>query len=227
MQAYLRLAGMIWVLTTMPALAENSACVRPGVEQFLERSRRAIGFKGEYFPGPVEAVFLPPQSTEQRIQWMGTSWWAPREGALFVLNCAGVRLASLRLGAVVRMARGPTLPKVGPTVEVVYISGYGSGELVTEVKLFAFQNKKIVELWTHQDGEQAGGAPVAEYADTYTWKFSAAGTVIWVHGKREMGSIPDDEHGWDAYTTHEFPSEAWCWRPTYKRYLACDNDSQR
>jgi hypothetical protein len=149
--------------------------------------------------------------------------WAERRGALFVLNCAGERLATLNLGQVLRLGRGPTLPDVGPTLVVVYVYVSGMGQNGSWVQLVTFQSGSIVTLWDHEHQTAVDAPGLAEYGDFYTWEFSDDGSTIWVRGRREVGDIPDDEYGWDANTTHEFPSQAWSWQQNSGRYVGFVN----
>jgi hypothetical protein len=196
------------------------SCVRPDADTFLEQTRAAIHFEGSYFPVP-RAVFLPLSAGGQNLQWMGTSWEGPIDGALFVVTCAGKQVAALRLGAVSRLRNGPVLP-MGATAEIVYVPGQITGEQIAEVGLVRLNGTSIEVLWKHQTSDSVSFPSLgAEYDDTYMWEFSPGGTAIHVSGKRKVGSIADASHGWALGTTHDLPEEMFCWRPTERAYRLC------
>src|SRR5438552_18263876 len=91
-------AGSIWVMglgmviATAGLAAESknppastTECVRPDVDQFLEKSYASLGYADSYFPG-ADALFLPIDVNGQKMQWMGISWGGPREGILVLLD---------------------------------------------------------------------------------------------------------------------------------------------
>jgi hypothetical protein len=195
-------------------------CVRPDAATFLEQARAAIHFDGAYFPAP-QAVFLPVTGRGQNLQWMGTSWESPIDGALFVVDCTGKQVAALLLGAVSRLRNGPVLP-FGGTAEIVYAPGPITGEQILEVALVRLNGGSIEVLWKHQASDSVSFPSLgAEYDDTYEWKFAPGGTAIHVSGKRKIGSVADTSHGWAPGTTHDLPDEMFCWRPSERAYRRC------
>jgi len=205
-------------LISSPLLAADRGCVRPEVNALLERSRELV-HEEMSFAG-AEAVFVSSTDKGVSIQWMGTRW-SDYEGTVFVLDCRGKVLTTSVLGSVVRMRRGPVLPGLGLTVEVVYIPGHASSVRWESVALLVFQNNSIRVLWERLATERVAAGTMAEYDDIYRWKFARGGSVIWVAGKRHVHSVPDDGHGWAPNSIHTFPGESWCWMPAVLEYRAC------
>ena len=200
--------------------AAEPSCVRPDAGSFLEQNRAVAHLEGSYFPVP-RAVFLPLSTGGQNLQWMGTSWEGPVDGALFVIDCAGREVAALRLGAVSRLRNGPVL-SIGATAEIVYVPGQITGEQIAEVGLVRLNGTSIEVLWKHQASDSVSFPSLgAEYDDTYGWEFSPGGTAIHVSGKRKVGSMADTSHGWAPGTTHDLPEEMFCWSPTERAYRLC------
>jgi hypothetical protein len=194
--------------------------VQPNTDQFLENARDAIQVYGGYFPSP-EARFLPMMIAGQPMQWMGTKWYGPIDGALFVLDCAGTRAAALRIGGVVSLRPGPVLP-VGQTAEVVYVSGTGSGVYQTSVALVALEASSIKILWKHEaEDREAFASAGYDYVDQFRWKVGNNGRTITVNGRRMVGEAREKEHGWAARTNHSLPQERYCWDADEKLFQQC------
>ncbi len=212
----------IGLFTATSALAQPN-CVQPDLNNFLEQSRAAISFDGTYYPSP-SASFLTFKLDGHGFQWMAASWFGPDDGALLVLDCKGHRVAALRLGSFDELKPGPVIPGFGKTIEVVYIVMEGTGWLTTDVNLIAFSGKSIVVLWDHEASEMFSD-PTAEravdYTDQYSWRYSESGTNIHVTGKRRVGEVKDPDHGWAPHTTHDLPSETYCWQGAQFHYASC------
>jgi hypothetical protein len=216
-----RLIVPLLCLIASPASAVEASCVHPDADKLLEQSRAAIHFDGNYFPDP-NAKFLPFDADGQRLQWMGTSWDGPPDGALFVLDCAGSRLAALRLGYVQELRAGPTISGIGQMFEVIYTLGSGTGEREESVSLVAFDKSSISVLWSHEASESASAPSLGiEYSDRFSWRFDDKGTRVEITGERKVGKFNDAEHGWAPNTIHTLPSEAFCWNTAENVYAVC------
>ncbi len=213
------LAVLLLGLVAMPALAAETKCARPEIELFLENARTAINFTGSYFPSP-EVKYLSFEVEGRTLQWLGASWWGPREGALFVLDCQGKRVAALPLGFVMKLRNGPVVPGFGRTFEVDYISGVGTGVKVQTIYLVAFKDGAISIVWSHQGSDSEGNYGYA-YEETVSPRFSRDGMRIDVLKKREVGPFKDPDYGWPPNTTHVFPVERFCWIASSKSFAAC------
>jgi hypothetical protein len=205
---------MAWA-APLPVLAQP-ACVRPDLNNFLEQSRAAIGFNGSYYPAP-SAKFLPLQGGGNGLQWMGASWEAPPDGALFVIDCAGHRVAALRLGQIETLRAGPDISGFGKTVEVIYTAGTGTGVDWRKVSLVAFSTGAIAVLWTHDAYEFVDLPTLQSYTNRYVWRYADDGTVIHVTGKHVINADSDE----DQDTAHPFPREAFCWQEKRLSYASC------
>lgn len=209
--------GLI-VLASGVSPAADAACVRPDVETFMKEARDTIDEEGNFFDG-LTATFLAAKDGAQDIQWMGAGWEKPVNGALFVLDCQGKALASLKLGGQIKLRRGPKTP-IGETVEVVFRPGVAAAIKWTDVAIVHFQGSSIDVLWRHSATE-ANAMIEEDFADTYAWKFSAKGKKITLTGKRKVGEGEDKKHGWKPHTTHALPTETFCWNDGEKKYLSC------
>jgi hypothetical protein len=205
-------------LISSPLLAADRECVQPDVRKFLEQSRHAIKFKG-FFGEPYESIFMPAEMGGARIQWMGASWYAPRGGALFVLDCDGRRLAALPLGAVMQLRKGPVVPRVGPTVEATYISGIGSGYLATSVAIVSFKKGAVSVMWRHEATASVREWAAVNYEATYQWTASPDGRVL-----RVVGSRVEWSSGGDPPEALRTPvEETWCWHGQKRQYQTCQD----
>ncbi len=152
---------------------------------------------------------------------MGASWTGPLGGAIFLLDCSGKTIAATNLGAVKDLRLGPILP-VGQTVEIIYVSGTGTGAYQTSVGLAVLQGSKINILWKHlvfdREAFASGGY---DYTDRLQWKLSPDGKKIVVTGLRKVGVAKEFEHGWKPGTTHALPDETYCWKAAEDRFDLC------
>ena len=214
----LLVAVLSWLAT--PVFAAE--CVRPDLEQLLDKARTEIQADASYFPS-AEGKFLPFDSADGRhLQWLGAGWYGPPQGALFVLDCDGNRLAATSLGFVHEIRVGPFVPTIGQTFEVIYTSGYGSGYEQKTVALLAFANDLITTFWNHEVSEEVSAPPLEEeYADTFAWRFAEGRARIEVTGERELGEFKDAEHGWEPNTKHALPAETFCWNAAEKKFQGC------
>jgi hypothetical protein len=151
---------------------------------------------------------------------MGVSWGS-FDGALFVLDCAGNRLAALPLGYLQRLRPGPSVPGLGQTLEVVYTSTFGSGVLDNTVKLVAFFSGSLTVLWSHDESGLLAMWERGEYDDTYLWRYLNQGTIIEISGTRAVGDFKEPEHGWAPRSIHALPAETYCWKDSDKSYKPC------
>lgn len=141
-------------------------------------------------------------------------------GALFVIDCRGKRVAALPLGFVKKLRNGPIVPGFGPTFEVDYESGTGTGVEVQTILLVAFRDGVISTIWSHQGSDMEGNFEY-EYDEIVSPQFSRDGLRIDVHKKRKVGSYKDPDFGWPPNTTHIFPVEHFCWNATSAAFAVC------
>ena len=206
-----------YVLAQTDGSAAERGCVRPEVTRLLEQNRGELNLTGTYFP-VARALFMSDDAN--RRQWMGTSWEGPRDGVLFVVDCAGKKIAALQQGAVLRLRAGPVLP-IGPTVEVLYMPGTATSEQWTQVDVAFFNGTSIDVLWTQTAIDDVGFPTLADYRDDFAWEFSPDGSKIHVTGQRKVRTIPDAEHNWGPGTAHALPEPTFCWNPARRSYLGC------
>jgi hypothetical protein len=197
-----------------------ASCVRPEIGELLEESRSIIQFEGTYFPAP-EARFLLSTFDGRDVQWIGASWEGPVGGAIFLLDCAGKRIAATNLGAVKKLRFGPVL-QARRTVEITYVPGTATGEIYSNVALALFDGTSIKMLWDHlvSDSVEMQGVG-SEYDDMFQWRYSADGQTIEVTGRRKVGAVRDSKFGWPAGTTHALPKESYCWNRTESKFSRC------
>jgi hypothetical protein len=207
------------LLASSAAVADPS-CSHPELNAFLEKSPEATG--PTYFPAPT-AKFLPFMLGDRQLQWMGASWEGPRDGALFVLDCTGTRIAGMRMGHLEKLRPGPIISGLGQALEVVYISGQGTGVREESVNIVSFSGDSIIILWRHEASDLVAQPDLgADYTDTWSWHYSDDGAVIRVSGRRSVGESPDTEHGWAQQTSHMLSNETFCWKPQEKAYSTCN-----
>lgn len=179
------LACLLWVLVVSSELVAAD-CKQPELESFLEDSRTVIKFTGPYFPSPAPHELEFKVGTQPH-QWFGIGWEAPPDGALFVLDCAGNRLATTRLGRVLNLRHGPRLPRIGSTVEVTYIAQTGTGYERKSADIFEFLNNTLKSLWTHTLYERVSILPLEEQSlEEYQWTLKRrwAANSRWRHPNR-------------------------------------------
>jgi hypothetical protein len=227
MLGYITVMLMIRIVTILAGLVVSTAavaepsCNRPETDTFLENSREAIHFGGAIYPAPT-ARFLPFMLNGRQFQWMEASWEGPRDGALFVLDCAGSRIVGMPLGYIEQLRPGPVISGFGQTFEVIYISGQGTGALNESVDLVSFSGASIAVLWNHEASEMAAVPQLgADYTDTWSRHYSPDGTVIRVSGHRAIGDSRDAEHDWAPHTDHLLSKERFCWKSSEQTYLPC------
>ena len=213
--------SLAWVMivSSEPAAAD---CKQPKLESFLEDSRAVLKFTGPYYPSPVP-YDLGFKVGAQAFQWFGVAWEAPKDGALFVLDCAGNRLAATRLGHVLALRHGPVLPRIGSTVEVSYIAQTGTGYERQSADIFAFLNNSLKSLWTHTLYERVSILPLEEQTlEDYQWTLSGDGRQIRVGGYRTVYPKTErlDDPGGPP-TKHKISPETFCWDVTHIRYVLC------
>jgi hypothetical protein len=160
---------------------------------------------------------------ERAIQWVGAAWGDRSEnsnkdgGALFVLARDGARLDVLSLPEVDGVRKGPTLPGIGPTVEIVHTPRYGTDDGNSHITVAAFVDGKIVTLWTHPIMITANDSQ-DWLSDQFSWHIPRNGEPIRTRAYRviERGLLDED------IEISKLPEQLWCWIPAEMKYLACD-----
>lgn len=197
-------------------------CELPELEPFLEASRAVLKFTGPYFPSPVPHDLQFKVGTHA-LQWFGVGWEAPPDGALFVLDCAGNRLAATRLGQVLALRHGPVLPSIGSTVEVSYVAQTGTGYKRESAAIFAFVDNTLRSLWTHTLREYVAVLPLEEQTfEEYQWTLRREGQQIRVDGSRTVypkRERLDDPSG--PPTAYKVSPETFCWDAGRIAYVLC------
>jgi hypothetical protein len=209
-------------LFAMPLVTRAEAgCRQPDLDSFLEDSRFELRIDGAYFPAAV-AHLLPFQVGDRTLQWFGVGWEGPKGGALFVLDCSGRRVAMTPLGYILHLSKGPVLAQVGPTVQVLYITGVATSYQIERVAIVAFQNNALKSFWSHTAREGIF-APMEDGTETeYQWRLSEDGQRIWVEGSRQVyPKSKRSDQGWGAPTSHKLPPEIFCWNRQGIVYIAC------
>jgi hypothetical protein len=223
-------AATIVVLVALPpfTLLAVAQCVSPEIDALLHRSRAALDFQGSYFPSPEirREVIVDGQ---EMLQWLGVKWYGPIDGALFLLDCQGHTLAVVHLGAVEEIRLGPTLPGVGPTVEVRYQPGSGTGYRLEQVELVGYRGNAILRMWKHTAYESAFILPTEDGTeDRYSWSFDEGGSVIHLSGRRSTFPKPaPGGYDWGPPSTHDLPSETFCWFGSELVYKQCQTGEGR
>jgi hypothetical protein len=215
---------LLCVGPTSLARADNEpSCVRPEPVELLEASAKAglnLDVPGENDPS-LKVGFRPLVQAGKRLQWLATGWFAPPDGVLFVLDCAGAIVAAKRTGSIRSLKKGPKL-SIGETVEIVFVSGYATGEHSTSVGLARFDGKDIELVWQHVATYDITIEMVnSDYGDRFRWRISADGKKIQVTGRRMVRELKDPDHGWPPHSVHALPAESFRWKDREKRYLAC------
>jgi hypothetical protein len=151
------------------------------------------------------------------LQWLGVRWWAPEDGAIFVLDCLGKLITGLRIGAVSSLSLFLDNPNLKNAVTVEYTSNIGTGYRLRKVGIFNFNNTKINKIWEH---DLSGDDFLSEDAieARYSLEVSPDGNRIEVKGK--ITTIP---HPWDwkarlaARVKTTFQVYCWDKTGTYKQ----------
>lgn len=204
------------------AAGDSANCVQPNADGLLGQAgaRAELKVDGPHLPG-AKARYMPFTRAGKTLQWMGTSWDAPPDGVLFVLDCTGNIIAAKQIGAVSRLSMGPKLA-LGETAEVIYQPGDATGEHMTLVGIVRFNGTRIELLWEHLATHVVALAILdADFEESFHWQVSPDGTRIRVTGRRQVGEIKDPEYGWPPHSEHALPSKSFCLSASKRRYLRC------
>ena len=203
--------ALLWLWAT-PSIAAPG-CRAPVIDTVLDAPDRGWSIDNQ-----TRDLFT---SQGQRLQWVTVSWWSPPRGRVFVTDCQGARVAKLDLGLVKEARPGPRLGG-RPTLEVVYVSGYGTGILGHSVALLQFRDNRIVTLWRHEARSAAAIIPVeANEGLAYHWRYLNGGHRIAVTGRRSRGRIVDMDRVVLRGRSWSLAPEAWCYRASATRFVAC------
>lgn len=204
-------------------------CVLPTIEALLERSRSSIHDRAPSFLLP-QADRVVTSGEGRILQWVAVTWDGPKDGAVFLLDCAGRTLALARLGAITEISPGPILPDVGPTVVVRYEPGVDTSRTVELVEILTARGRGVVRLWKHPAVESTFGVASTDGAqstdDRYWWSFENDGAVLRVEGRRSILPAASGLDGEDAPATQDLPERKFCWNASTVGYEPC-RDSPR
>lgn len=197
-----------------PAVAHGE-CRKPELQSLLE----SVTKKG-YFPS-LDGIYAPHGTDKNEIQWLGTSWWGPRGGILFALDCSGHPIDNLELGAVTKLSRFEGRNVKEPSVIAEFVAGTGTGYELRRIGIYRLYNQKIAELWSHDLYVYAFILPNEEGTETeYQITISADGAAISVVGFLKTYPVGVVDADSSAVKVEKLPIENFCWDGV-KDYKAC------
>jgi hypothetical protein len=160
----------------------KAECSRLDLESFLEHSRAAINFTGDYFPSP-KGIWLEDNIDKKPIQWLGATWYGPESGALFIVDCSGKIVTAAAIGAVFKLSPFNLNADLRNAVIVEYTPATGTGFQMGEVSIFNFIDNKLNKIWTHNLYEYTNFNKYEPQTETeYKYKISQDGKKIVVFG---------------------------------------------
>lgn len=194
--------------------AQAAECAQPDGE----RINKALKLDVPYLSAERLAL---TEYRGKKLQWVSASWTGPIGGELVVMDCTGHVLTGTEAGSVdsgkaVSIAGYP-YPVLRTSAQTM--SGTDQAHAYTE-SLFAFNVKKIVNLWEHDTevyGFQLCSDSTTENYDIATSADLHAITVTGIR-KRQHGKIVKGECRSDMAATKitKLPARYYCWNG--KRY---------
>lgn len=204
---------LTFLLSVTPSVSAASACRAPEIQTLVD-----VPDRGRAIEDRTRDAFT---AQGRRLQWVTVSWVSQPRGQVFVTDCQGRRLAKLDLGLVKQVRAGPSVAG-RPTLEVIYISGYGTGILGHSVALLQFRDDRILTLWRHES--HSASALFADQANeglAYRWRYLEGGQRISVTGRRSRGRIVDMDRAVLRGRSWPLAAEMWCYRASTDRFIAC------
>ena len=154
----------------------------------------------------------------QALQWVLVSSEGPPDGAVFVYDCAGHKLAEKAFGYVHTVGPGPL---GAGTLTLRYVPGSGTGISLTSVAILRYRNGAISQIFDHaliDDAAIGAGMPDS----SYRYRVRIAAHVIRVSGTLRTGVFGND--GWNTLLrgrTVRLPEERYCYNSRRDRFIAC------
>lgn len=209
-----RLIVALAAAAALPNLA-SAACVKPDPVVLTKGLEGALPVKP---PKSVETLALA--GAGEKLRWVTLSWAAP-DGALFVVDCAGRRLAYRVIGSFDAIKPGPDIAG-RPTLEGLLQPERKPGVHVQEVALFRYSGGKISLLWRHESQVVLSlpDAPKDE-TTTWRWRYEPDGRKIRVTGVRYTSKVFDPHTDSVKDLTRKLRPETWCWIPGRARIDRC------
>ncbi len=189
----------------------TASCTCPELMGLLEESRDLLGLTGDNLP-MARGICLQPPQQKTDIQWFGVALEDPVGGALFALECSGKVVGVTRIGAIIKLTEYPPLDDFSKVTKVDYIARVAEGYGLQKVAIFAFQSKKIHELWSHDSFEADFRLPTKDGMEiTYAFQFSPDGKTISMAGKRKTYPVTGEGFLPENVTIQNLKSRRFCW----------------
>jgi hypothetical protein len=199
------------LFSNLPADAETASCTCPELMGLLEESRDLLGLTGDTLP-MARGICLQPPQQKTDIQWFGVALEDPVGGALFALDCSGKVVGVTGIGAIIKLTEYPPLDDFSKVTKVDYIARVAEGYGLQKVAIFAFQSKKIHELWSHDSFEADFRLPTKDGMEiTYSFQFSPDGKTISMAGKRKTYPVTGEGFLPENVTIQNLKPRRFCW----------------
>ena len=205
------IAMLLFLALSFPIDTRAESCICPELGDLLEESRDLLGLRDDTLPMARGICLQPPQQKSEN-QWFGVALEYPVGGALFALDCSGKVVSVTRVGAIVKLTEYPSLNDFKKVTKVDYIAKVAEGYGLQKVAIFAIQNKKIHELWSHDSFEADFRLPTKDGMEiTYSFQFSPDGKTISMSGKRKTYPITGEGFLPENITIQNLKPQRFCW----------------
>jgi hypothetical protein len=201
----------VLLVSNLPTDADAESCTCPELMGLLEESRDMLGLTGDTLP-MARGICLQPPQQKTDIQWFGVALEDPVGGALFALDCSGKVVGVTGIGAIIKLTEYPPLDDFSKVTKVDYIARVAEGYGLQKVAIFAFQSKKIHELWSHDSFEANFRIPTKDGMEiTYAFQFSPDGKTISMAGKRKTYPVTGEGFLPENVTIQNLKPQRFCW----------------
>jgi hypothetical protein len=208
----------LFLLLFFCVVEAKAECSHPDLESFLEQSRAAINFTGDYFPSP-KGIWLKDNIDKKPIQWLGATWYGPESGALFIVDCSGKVVTAAAIGAVFKLSPFNLNTDLRNAVIVEYTPATGTGFQAGSVSIYNFIDNKLIEIWTHTLYEYTNFINQQQTEAEYKYRINPDGKKIVVSGT--VKTYPLRWNGKDKSKAKVQKSlETFCW-DTSGTYKSC------
>lgn len=156
--------------------------------------------------------------------WIGLAWLAPISGALFAVKCDGSVMDASPVGAIGKLSPGPTLPQLGQTVILVYVSKETRECVHDSIQIAALRDNQITAVWGHGYNQglniTAKDKPENFVAENYTLTVADGGRTLHLSGLRSTYAyLKDGTQASVPSMTQPLETETWHWDAGQLRFI--------